>query len=83
MPLRYDPALIAASLVILDLAGTFVFALSGAMTGVRHRLDLFGVLVLSTTPFIRSIGLTMAIGILAASVLVIGLRPAATARETV
>lgn len=31
----------------LDLAGTFVFALSGAMAGVRHRLDLFGVLVLS------------------------------------
>jgi uncharacterized membrane protein YeiH len=31
----------------LDLFGTFVFALSGAMTGVRHRLDLFGVLVLS------------------------------------
>ncbi|HJT81894.1 MAG TPA: trimeric intracellular cation channel family protein, partial [Chthoniobacterales bacterium] len=31
----------------LDLAGTFVFALSGAMTAVRHRLDLFGILVLS------------------------------------
>jgi uncharacterized membrane protein YeiH len=31
----------------LDLFGTFVFALSGAMAGVRHRLDLFGVLVLS------------------------------------
>jgi len=31
----------------LDLVGTFVFALSGAMVGVRHRLDLFGVLVLS------------------------------------
>jgi uncharacterized membrane protein YeiH len=31
----------------LDLAGTFVFALSGAMAGVRHKLDLFGVLVLS------------------------------------
>lgn len=31
----------------LDLAGTFVFALSGAMAGVRSRLDLFGVLVLS------------------------------------
>ena len=31
----------------LDLIGTFVFALSGAMVGVRHRLDLFGVLVLS------------------------------------
>ncbi len=31
----------------LDLIGTFVFALSGAMAGVRHRLDVFGVLVLS------------------------------------
>ena len=31
----------------LDLFGTFVFALSGAMAGVRHRFDLFGVLVLS------------------------------------
>jgi uncharacterized membrane protein YeiH len=30
-----------------DLAGTFVFALSGGMAGVKHRLDLFGVLVLS------------------------------------
>lgn len=34
-------------IVILDLAGTFVFALSGAMAGVKHRLDFFGVLVLS------------------------------------
>ncbi|SBV35809.1 conserved membrane hypothetical protein [uncultured Stenotrophomonas sp.] len=33
--------------LILDLIGTFVFALSGAMMGVRRRLDLFGVLVLS------------------------------------
>jgi uncharacterized membrane protein YeiH len=33
--------------VILDLGGTFVFALSGAAAGVKHRLDLFGVLVLS------------------------------------
>ncbi len=32
---------------LLDLAGTFVFALSGATAGVKHRLDLFGVLVLS------------------------------------
>ena len=47
MPLRYDPALIAAVLLLLDLAGTFVFALSGAMTGVRNRLDLFGALVLA------------------------------------
>src|SRR5690349_19783209 len=34
-------------LVVFDLAGTFVFALSGATMGVKHRLDLFGVLVLS------------------------------------
>jgi len=33
--------------LILDLAGTFVFALSGATAGVKRRLDLFGVLVLS------------------------------------
>ena len=32
---------------ILDLSGTFVFALSGAMAGIKHRFDLFGVLVLS------------------------------------
>src|SRR5690242_21042999 len=31
----------------LDLFGTFVFALSGGMRGVRQRLDVFGVLVLS------------------------------------
>lgn len=33
--------------VVLDLVGTFVFAISGASAGVKHRLDLFGVLVLS------------------------------------
>src|SRR4051812_32375447 len=33
--------------LVLDLLGTFVFALSGAMAGAKHRLDLFGVLVLS------------------------------------
>jgi uncharacterized membrane protein YeiH len=31
----------------LDLAGTFVFALSGALAGVKHRLDVFGIMVLS------------------------------------
>ncbi|MEZ5532112.1 MAG: trimeric intracellular cation channel family protein [Steroidobacteraceae bacterium] len=31
----------------LDLVGTFVFALAGATAGVRRRLDIFGVLVLS------------------------------------
>ena len=33
--------------LILDLIGTFAFALSGATLGVRRRLDIFGVLVLS------------------------------------
>src|SRR5690242_13376456 len=33
--------------LVLDLMGTFVFALSGASAGVKRRLDLFGVLVLS------------------------------------
>jgi uncharacterized membrane protein YeiH len=31
----------------LDLGGTFVFAISGGMAAARHRLDIFGVLVLS------------------------------------
>jgi uncharacterized membrane protein YeiH len=34
-------------LLVLDLAGTFVFAISGAMLGVRRNLDIFGILVLS------------------------------------
>jgi uncharacterized membrane protein YeiH len=34
-------------LLVLDLIGTFVFAISGATAGVARRLDLFGVLVLS------------------------------------
>jgi uncharacterized membrane protein YeiH len=38
---------LSAALVAFDLSGTFVFALSGAVAGVRARLDLFGVLVLS------------------------------------
>jgi uncharacterized membrane protein YeiH len=37
----------AGTLLVLDLIGTFVFALSGAVAGVKERLDLFGVLVLS------------------------------------
>lgn len=34
-------------LLSFDLIGTFVFALSGGVLAVRHRLDLFGVIVLS------------------------------------
>jgi uncharacterized membrane protein YeiH len=40
-------ALVGPLVLVLDLCGTFVFALSGGMTAVRHQLDLFGVLVLS------------------------------------
>ena len=39
--------LINTLLVAFDLGGTFVFALSGGTVAVKHRLDLFGVLVLS------------------------------------
>src|SRR5215212_8830930 len=45
--LPHEQVLISTFLVAFDLFGTFVFALSGAMAGVKHRLDLFGVLVLS------------------------------------
>lgn len=34
-------------LLVLDLGGTFVFAISGAAAAVKHRLDIFGVMVLS------------------------------------
>lgn len=46
MPLR-EEVVISLLLTSLDLTGTFAFAVSGALAGVRHRLDLFGVLVLS------------------------------------
>lgn len=36
-----------STLLVLDLVGTFVFALSGGLAGVKERLDLFGVLGLS------------------------------------
>lgn len=35
------------TLLVLDLIGTFVFALSGAGAAIREKLDLFGVLVVS------------------------------------
>lgn len=38
---------ISSLLLTLDLAGTAVFALSGAAIGVKHRLDVFGVSVLA------------------------------------
>src|SRR5512142_1684078 len=42
-----EQIVVNALLVAFDLGGTFVFALSGATAGVKHRLDLFGVLVIS------------------------------------
>jgi uncharacterized membrane protein YeiH len=39
----FDPTL----LLVLNLAGTFVFGLSGGLAAVRARLDLFGVVVLA------------------------------------
>lgn len=38
---------VSTLVLVLDLCGAFVFALSGAMAGIKHRLDLFGVMVLS------------------------------------
>ena len=37
------------TLVILDLLGIFVFALSGGLVAVRKQLDVFGVLILAGT----------------------------------
>lgn len=39
-------AAVKTLVLVLDLGGTFVFALSGALAAVRRRLDIFGVLVL-------------------------------------
>jgi uncharacterized membrane protein YeiH len=46
MPAR-EEVVVNLLLTIFDLIGTFAFAISGAITGARHKLDIFGVLVLS------------------------------------
>src|SRR3954463_9252844 len=43
VPHGFDPTLI----LVLNLAGTFIFGLSGGLAAVRGKLDLFGVVVLS------------------------------------
>jgi uncharacterized membrane protein YeiH len=43
VPHGFSPALI----LVLNLAGTFVFGLSGGLAAVRAKLDLFGVVVLA------------------------------------
>lgn len=42
-----EHVVVSTLLRAFDVGGTFVFALSGATAGVKRRLDLFGVLVLS------------------------------------
>jgi uncharacterized membrane protein YeiH len=39
----------SSTLVVLDLVGIFVFAISGALVAVRKDLDVFGVLILAGT----------------------------------
>ena len=56
---------------VLDLLGVFVFALSGGVLAVRHRLDLFGVLVLA--------GATAVTGGIVRDVLIGAIPPAALA----
>ncbi len=43
----------ANSLLVLDLLGTFVFAMEGASTAVQHELDLLGIMVLA---FVTALG---------------------------
>lgn len=43
------PADPSTTLVVLDLVGIFVFAITGALVAVRKGLDVFGVLVLAGT----------------------------------
>ena len=42
-----EPVSMGTVWLVLDLAGTAVFAISGAATGVKYRLDTFGVCVLA------------------------------------
>ena len=43
VPPGFNPTLI----LVLNLAGTFIFGLSGGLAGVRARLDLVGVIALA------------------------------------
>jgi uncharacterized membrane protein YeiH len=43
VPHGFDPTLI----LVLNLAGTFIFGISGGLAAVRSKLDLFGVVVLA------------------------------------
>ena len=45
--MRPDPTLLQTTIQVLDGVGTVVFAISGAVVGVRKAFDLFGVLFLA------------------------------------
>lgn len=47
MPETVPTADLAPLLTVLDLAGVFVFAISGGLVAVRQALDIFGVIVLA------------------------------------
>ncbi|CAM5792306.1 MAG: trimeric intracellular cation channel family protein [Burkholderiales bacterium] len=47
LPNVFDESVQALLTHVLDLGGTFVFAISGGVTAVRRRMDIFGVLVLA------------------------------------
>lgn len=39
---------------VLDLGSTFVFAISGAVTAVKRRMDIFGVMMLAFAAWIST-----------------------------
>ena len=57
---------------VLELVGVLAFAVSGALVGVRHRMDLFGVIML---------GITTALGGGVIRDLILGLTPPAAFRS--
>ena len=61
-------------LFVLEMIGTVSFAISGAVTGVKKKMDLFGVLIL---------GLVTAVGGGVIRDLILGLTPPATFRDPV
>lgn len=48
-PPWYALAMEATFMYAFDIFGTFIFAMTGALRGVRHRLDFLGVIVLACT----------------------------------
>ena len=59
-------------ILILELTGTVTFSISGAMTGLKKKMDIFGVAIL---------GLTAAVGGGAVRDLVLGILPPKTFRD--